>query len=181
MNKALSLKSIFIQADLSDQDRLNAFERIYRDHQASVRKTVFWMAGASELDDLVQEVFIKVWKSFERFKGESQMKTWIYRITVNTVYDSYKKNKRKHVSFEDSVFDHSQDHSSSQVELQDLVYQAVLGLKLKWKDVFVLFYKEELTVEEIAEVLKVSTGTVKSRLHYAREAFKEYVQRNGGK
>ena len=93
----------------------------------------------------------------------------------------YKKNKRKHVSFEDSVFDHSQDHSSSQVELQDLVYQAVLGLKLKWKDVFVLFYKEELTVEEIAEVLKVSTGTVKSRLHYAREAFKEYVQRNGGK
>jgi RNA polymerase sigma-70 factor (ECF subfamily) len=134
------------------------------------------MVGAEPLDDLVQETFVKVWKERHRFQGDSQIRTWIYRIAVNTAKDYLKKKSRDpNLTVEGG---RAQAPTTS-LELREGIEKSIQLMDMPTKAPFVLFYKMELSVKEVAESLEMPQGTVKSRLHKARKEFLENLKKLG--
>lgn len=163
--------------DFSTEKSQQDFKVFYQDYQNYVRKTLYWLVGHEPLDDLVQETFIKVWKSIHRFSGHSHVKTWIYRIATNVAIDYLRKNKTE---YQLALAEHNHpSHSQNNMELSQLIDQAILSLPIKLRVVFVLYYKQELTLNEISDTLNTAEGTIKSRLFKSRNLFKDYLEKHG--
>ena len=139
--------------------------------------------------DLVQETFIKAFRSIGRFKRNSSFFTWLYRIGVNTTLSHLKKNKsRRFFSFEklneeatrEDVFEALSARSVSDKptllkELQEKLNEALQKLSNKHRTIVVLFEVDGLSHREIAGIMKCSEGTVRSRLHYAKQQLQGYL------
>jgi len=140
--------------------------------------------------DLTQEAFIKAFSSIKRFRGKSSFFTWLYRIAVNTTLSQLKKHRlRRFFSLENL----HEEASSSEIvetlseggkaerralanELQEKLNEALQKLSPKHRTVVVLFEIEGLSHQEISEVMDCSVGTVRSRLHYAKQQLQAYLQ-----
>ncbi|KAA0546537.1 sigma-70 family RNA polymerase sigma factor [Bacillus sp. BGMRC 2118] len=120
-------------------------------------------------EDIAQEVFIKCYRNLDKFRGDSQMKSWIYRIAVNTSKDFVRKRKYKILYFqrealEDLMRSKSlEDTYVEKSENKQLLLQ-VLSLKPKYREVIILHYFHDLKITEISETLGINTNTVKTRL-----------------
>lgn len=134
--------------------------------------------------DLAQDVFIKAFQSLNRFQGQSAFFTWLYRIAVNATINHLEKSKlRRFFSLEavrddgesasllDRLPDNSvqSDRAACLSELQQKLNEAMQKLSIKHRTVVTLFEIDGLSHEEIAEVTGSSVGTVRSRLHYAKQ------------
>lgn len=140
--------------------------------------------------DLTQEAFIKAFQSINRFRGNSSFYTWIYRIAVNNTLSHLKKYRnRKYLSFDNLDNEASQadifeavasktktEKATLLKELHEKLNEALQKLSLKHRSVVVLFEIEGMSHEQIAEILKCSVGTVRSRLHYAKQQLKLYLK-----
>jgi RNA polymerase sigma-70 factor, ECF subfamily len=169
------------EADMSSETNASEFTKLYSAHQKLVRSVLFQVAGESALDDLVQEAFIRIWKSYPKFRGDSKLSSWIYRICVNVALDHKRSVARKKETsendfarFEDGA--RGQDHKMSD---RDLVEKGLETLSEEHRTVLVLATMQELSLAEIAEVLEVAEGTVKSRLHYAKTEFRKFLASKG--
>ena len=140
------------------------FENIYEEHKASIfrlcRVLVYETAGA---EDLFQEVIINIWKSLPNFKGKSQVKTWLYRITVNTSITFNAKYKRGQQNQEHYLKEMSQENTASN-SLMDNVVQAISQLEHSDKAVIGL-YLEGFSYKEIAQMLGLSQSNVGVKLN----------------
>lgn len=140
--------------------------------------------------DLTQDTFIKAFQAINQFKGKSSFFTWIYRIGVNTTYTYLRRNRlRRFFSFE-TINDELAPNEVVELltaksnlsregavqELQEKLNEALQTLSLKHRTVVVLFEIESLSHQEIAEVMKCSVGTVRSRLHYAKQRLQAELQ-----
>ena len=140
--------------------------------------------------DLTQEAFIKAFQSINRFQGKSSFYTWIYRIAVNNTLSHLKKYRnRKYLSFDNLSNEASQadifeavraktktEKATLMKELHEKLNEALQKLSLKHRSVVVLFEIEGMSHEQIAEILKCSVGTVRSRLHYAKQQLRLYLK-----
>lgn len=167
--------------NITEGTRLEQFEALYTALNHYVRKTLFWLVGREHANDLLQEVFIKVWNNLDKFRQESSIKTWVYRITVNVAHDHMRKNKNSLKEVADYTVEDIQSGSSIETELMNkkIIRRGILALPPKQRVVFVLFYQQDLSLEDIAKALSLPEGTVKSRLHNARDLFKESLRKNG--
>lgn len=142
----------------------------------------FSIVGEAEIaDDILQDVFLKIFEKLHTFRGGSSIKTWLLSITRNTAYNSRSKLRiRKTLSLE--RWTHRQFHPSAesvvieQIELHH-AWKAVLKLPVKFREVLVLYVHHGMSVKEIAETLDVPEGTIKSRLHHARLKFAKQYNR----
>ncbi len=138
--------------------------------------------------DLTQEVFLKAYRSLEKFKGNSQFYTWLYRIAFNLSLDAKRKiaNRVQQVEYDDSLsVDNSENHDRSRalrpdrVALRKELYKKILeGLETlsdEQRTAIILREWEGHSYEEISKIMDCSTGTVMSRLHYAREKLKKEI------
>lgn len=129
-----------------------------------------------EAEEVAQDTFIKVFKSLDRFKGDSKFSTWIYRVTYNTCLDNIKKNKKhlNDVAIDEFTFnkldtiDNALDHLMKQ-ERSQLVKQCIEKLPEDSSALITLFYFEEMSLEEISKIINVETNTVKVKLYRARK------------
>jgi RNA polymerase sigma-70 factor (ECF subfamily) len=144
--------------------------------------------------DVVQEVFLKVFRSISSFRQDSSLKTWIYRIAVNEARNHrrwFSRHRRQEVCLDADTrsFDHDArgyqdwlpDPGRSPFDLaldretQALIEQALLKLNPKFRTALVLRELEGLSYEEIAEILEISLGTVKSRILRGRDALRKHL------
>ncbi len=132
--------------------------------------------------DVVQEVFVRVFRAADRFRAGARFTTWLYRITTNCCYDALRRSKtHPEEPVDKEVFDLSErdcegpGESARRRELQAALSDAVARLSPKLREVFALRFFEELSYERIAEVVGCSTGTVMSRLFYARQRLRELL------
>lgn len=147
---------------------------------------------AIECEDLAQEVFLKVFRKLDTFQHESAFFTWLYRITVNAATDYLSRASRRRLRLveEDAVLDEgARLHGGMDVEAQSpaapllrdelalVTRQIVDKLPEKYRTILVLREFEDLSYNEIAEVLQCNLGTVESRLFRARQRFKEQLER----
>ena len=147
-------------------------------------------SNREDASDLTQEAFIKAFRSINRFKGKSSFFTWLYRIAVNNTLSTLKKNRFKHFFSLESVND---EMSQSEIvetltsklgadkptilkELQEKLNEALQKLSLKHRAVVVLHEIEGLSHQEIAIITKSSEGTVRSRLHYAKQQLQGHLK-----
>ena len=169
----------------------DAYEILLQRYQQPVYNLVYrLMNDPSDASDIVQEVFLKVFKNIGNFRGNSSLKTWIYRIAVNEAYNHrrwFSRHQRREVAlgpeeglrtYADSLadtsrtpFDQAADH-----ETFALVEAALDKLNPKFRAVVVLRDIEDLSYEEIAAVLDISIGTVKSRILRGREALRKILE-----
>ncbi|MBC6973173.1 sigma-70 family RNA polymerase sigma factor [Bacillus sp. Xin] len=146
---------------------------VIREHWQDVWNYSFIITKDTHLsDDITQEVFIKVFKKWNSFRNESSVKTWLLKITRNTALNYLKSSYFKRISLV-SFFRNDKEYPSAEKqflekETMNEVWDSVLKLPQKHREVLILDAKYELSYDEIAETLGVSIGTVKSRLHRAR-------------
>jgi RNA polymerase sigma-70 factor (ECF subfamily) len=174
LNSAVvSITNFFTKSEKSESEQ---FSDLYNRYQKLVRSVIFQIAGPSHLGDLVQETFIRVWEKLPEFRRESEVSSWIYRIAVNISLDHLRSEKR-HPTSSDKILEFKADGSDIEQTLsnRELVSESLMALSVEHRTVTVLSLIHELSLSEIAKVLEISEGTVKSRLHYAREHLKQHV------
>jgi RNA polymerase sigma-70 factor (ECF subfamily) len=159
-----------------------SFRELYRRYEQRVRSTLYQLCGSDGLDDLVQEVFLRVWKGLPKLRQASYFGTWLYRICWNVATDrrrqvaKYQPSLPEELALE-SAFSRPQDTPNlMQLHYQDLIQRGLQSLSLDHRTVLVLHDLEGIPQKEIAEILKLSLGTVKSRLFYARSQLRKFFQ-----
>lgn len=152
---------------------------------AVYQEKVYWLIRRmvidhDDTDDLVQETFLKVWKNIGKFKGESSLFTWIYRIATNEALGFIKAKKRKFIfsliGFEDHYLKKINDDSFfTGDEIQKKLQKAILSLPEKQRLVFNMKYYEEVKYEEMSEILGTSVGALKASYHHAVKKIEKFV------
>jgi len=159
----------------------SAFEQLIERHQALVTGTIARMLGSnSDVEDIAQQVFIRVWRSAPRYKHRAKFTTWLLKITRNLVFNELRRTKRHpHVPFQppdapaedlplkDDVTP-GPDTSLLQNELQHAIENAITRLPETQRMALVLRRYEELSYEEIADILELTVPAIKSLLFRAR-------------
>lgn len=173
---------------LCQQGERDVFRLLYQRYQQRVRSTLYQLCGSSSLDDLVQEVFLKAWKELPKLKTPKYFSTWLYRISWNVATDQRRKLARgqEKTSLNEKSWEKEQLNSSKllnsqsvpdlmQLHYQDLVQRGLNNLSFDHRAVLVLHDLEDLPQKQVAEILNVPVGTVKSRLFHARNSLKKFL------
>jgi RNA polymerase sigma-70 factor, ECF subfamily len=159
---------------VGDKDALGQF---YRQYRSEVARNLYRVLGPGrvDLEDVLQEVFIEVFRSIARFRGDSKVSTWLYRICLNVALQRLRKRKRlAEVGTDEGP--ELRDEATPQRTLEArermaAVYRILDHLAPKKRVVFVLHEIEGREPKEIAEIVGAPVLTVRTRLHYARKEF----------
>jgi len=136
-----------------------------------------------DTDDLVQEVFVKVWKNLPDFRADSQLYTWIYRIATNECLNFLRKKKNRYfLPINDVAQELVQKMDSNPLmdgdEIQLRLQKALLKLPDKQRLVFNMKYFDDMKYEEIAEITGTSVGSLKASYHHAIKKLEDYLTLN---
>lgn len=169
-----------------------AFDRLINKYRERVFGIVYNLTGNREdAADLTQDAFIKAFQSIHRFGGQSSFFTWLYRIAVNSSLSHLRKSRvRSFFSLERIDSDEpvakeviaaltdksGVDRDAFVRELQEKLNDAMMKLSIKHRTVVTLFEIDGLSHQEIAEIMDCSVGTVRSRLHYAKQLLQAELQ-----
>jgi RNA polymerase sigma-70 factor (ECF subfamily) len=169
------------------QGEERAYEELLHRFQQPVYNLVYrLMNDPSDANDVVQEVFLKVFRNVDTFRSQSTLKTWIYRIAVNEAHNHrrwFSRHRKQEVGLErddreqgyrDTLSDPGRspfDLAANQ-ETHEMIESALEGLNPTFRTAVVLRDMEDLSYEEIADVLQIHLGTVKSRIMRGREALR---------
>lgn len=173
----------FIIEKLKSPDtRQYGFNLLTREYQ----ERVYWhirkmVIDHDDADDLTQETFIKVWKNLDKFREESRLFTWIYRIATNECLNFLNKKKRKffvpiHDVAGELAAKIDEDYLVSGDEIQLKLQKAILSLPEKQRAVFNMKYFDEMKFDEIAEVTGTSVGALKASYHLAAKKIEKFIQ-----
>ena len=161
-------------------------EKAFSEIVESYSERLYWhvrrfLCSHEDTDDLLQEIFIKVWSSLSSFRGESQLYTWIYRIATNESLNFLQKQKiRAALRFDDitSKLDDKIDEVTGVDgnEAQKALMKAVSRLPSKQKTVFIMRWFDDLSYEDISEILGTSVGALKASYHFAQEKIRAEIE-----
>ncbi|NJM76799.1 MAG: sigma-70 family RNA polymerase sigma factor [Acaryochloridaceae cyanobacterium RU_4_10] len=160
-----------------------AFRGLYRRHQQRVRALLHHLCDPTTLDDLVQEVFLRAWKGLPKMRGSAKFSTWLYRIAWNVGAD-YRRQmaQNNHRIQQQGVWVESMEQTTTpwqQIHCQDLVRRGIAHLGEDRAVVVILHDLQDVSQAEIAEILRVPVGTVKSRLFHARAMLRQFFKQEG--
>ncbi len=175
------------------QDDLDAYEALAARYRNRIQNYVARYSGcAADAEDLTQEVFIKAYLAIKKFRGQCSFQTWLYQIANNVCVDRFRRVKRERIAYslddpvgteEGEVGREIPDTARGPEELaqsrevRDQVQKALTQLSEKLRPVVILHDLEGMRYEEIAEILKIPVGTVKSRLFNARMELRNKLRR----
>jgi RNA polymerase sigma-70 factor (ECF subfamily) len=170
-----------LQKFTNEKTRQEAFNLLLNKYQ----QKIYWhirrmVINHDDSDDLVQDVFIKVWKNLENFRNDSQLYTWIYRIATNECITFLNKQKQKNNTPLDEV---SAELAESLVEpsyfngndIQLKLQKAVLTLPEKQRLIFNMKYYDDMKYEEISEILGTTVGALKASFHIAVKKIEAFM------
>lgn len=145
-----------------------------------IRKIVITHEDA---DDVLQQVFIKVFKGFKNFKGDSKLSTWLYRICYNESMTHLKKKSRQLQLSDGEMLQRLTENLEADVyftgdKIQIELQKALAQLPDRQREVFNMRYFDDLKFQEIAEILNLTEGAVKSSYHHAANKVKEFITSN---
>ncbi|MDO4738204.1 MAG: RNA polymerase sigma factor [Bacteroidales bacterium] len=162
------------------QTRRRAFEEIVNVYSRQLYWQIHYiLQNHDDTDDVLQNTFIKAWKGIERFKGESAMYTWLYRIAHNEAI-TFLKQKKQMSSIDDEDFTEQASFVADDYfdgdATQEILMQAVSTLPTKQRQVFCLKYFEDKKYEEISELVGTSIGALKASYHIAVEKITNFIK-----
>jgi RNA polymerase sigma-70 factor (family 1) len=156
-----------------------SFEQLVHKYQQAVFNTVYrYIGNQDDVQDLAQEIFIKVWRNAGTFKGKSKFSTWLYRIVVNHCINYRRKNRHKQVSLDEMTEQESVPEALrvepdwEQKQKVERIRKAVDELPERQRMALVLAQFEDRSYKEIAEIMKISVSSVESLIFRARTALR---------
>lgn len=144
-----------------------AFERIYRRHLPRVHGTARWLLGTDDVDDAIQEAFVRVWTRLDTFNGTAALGTWLFRVATNVILRHRDKRGRR-ASREVAMALPLEPATTDRPDLRLDIETAVKALPERARAVFVLHEIEGLEHHEIASIMGTDVATSRSQLHRAR-------------
>lgn len=160
-------------------------ERLIEDYGQDVLKITYLYVKDQQLaEDIFQEVFYKVMKNYHKFEHLSSEKTWLIRITINTCKDLLRTSWLRRVTTfgtleEQNQTQYEQPFDMTQSESNNELYEMIMKLPQRYKEVILLFYYEDFSYDEMAKILNIPKGTVQSRLARGREKLKKMMEERG--
>lgn len=168
----------------------DAFGEIVQKYNGLVYSIVLKLVGnPTDAEDLVQEIFVKIYRGLEMYNGEFAMTTWIMKIASNHTIDFLRKKKLKTTSIHDDDEKEQEkrprqfrsdlahpDERLEQKEIRKMLEEAIQKLPPKYREVIILRHKEEKDYTEIARMLNLPLGTVKARIFRAREMLNKILK-----
>jgi RNA polymerase sigma-70 factor (ECF subfamily) len=165
------------------------FEQLVAEHQQMVFRTLARLTGRNDrLDDLAQDVFLRLFRALPGFRGDSSVSTYLYRITVNVAQNEWKRRQREdrtHTSISDGEepletrLAHPGPGALEQMEQSEfaaLVDRHLQALSQVERTVLVLYHQQERSYEQIAHILGMPIGTVRTHLHRGRGKMREALK-----
>lgn len=162
-----------------------AFKEIFYNYRSYAYNLIYKITGKNgNHEDLLQEIFLQIYLSLKTFRGDSSFSTWFHRLVIQVCTGQWRyQQAKKRIPDENTVDFDSVDHlvsnrdfdSGHQLELKDMVEKALGSLNEKMRVPLVLNVYSDMDLSEIAEILDVPEGTIKSRLFTARMKVKEYL------
>lgn len=154
-----------------------AFAELVRRHQGKVRGLLLRLtANPSVADDLAQEVFLRAYRGLVGFEGRARFSTWLYRIAYN-VFLNHRTRGRQFdalpAGFESLAAAPEDEHSATRCDMRRDLSAAIAALPERYRVVVTLYYLQDVSYPEIAEVLDVPLGTVKTHLHRAKKLLRK--------
>lgn len=166
-----------------------AFKKLYNEYAPKIYGILRNYVPPNEIEDALQEVFLRILKGINNFEGRSKLSTWIYRIAVNVGKDYSKKSnniQEKTISMENDNYEEkgdfqpSSDTNVQKQALTELNYELILNIMEKLNEDERLIIKlrdiDGLSYSEISEIMNIPIGTVKSKLHYARKKLRKLIE-----
>lgn len=155
----------------------------FNEKYALYKNTIYSIAytyvhNVTDADDITQDVFMKYLNSNDIFQTLDNEKYWIIRVTINACKSYLKKYWKRNVLLDDDYINRLPSEDISSKEKTD-VFEYVFRLPHKYKEVIVLFYYEDLSIEEISKTLKITNSNVKKRLERARNILRGKVKKDG--
>ncbi len=148
--------------------------------EALARLAFTYVKDRGRAEEIVQDVFIKVFQKIDQFRGESAIKTWLYRITINRCRDELRRWSIRTLFFKSEGIEESIPHGGLspdkkliEKEKEQELGIVILSLPVKFREVIILFYYQEKSIEEISHLLELTQNTVKTRLFRARKKIGE--------
>lgn len=170
---------------------INKYKNVVYNHSRN------FLRNTQEAEDATQEIFINIFNNLKKFRGDSKLSTWIYRITVNTCKNKLKQMKRIKANIMEEMTDEDNDESKKVLEdikedeekepdnifaqknLRSVIYKNMKTLSDEQRNVIILRDIDGLSYEEIAKIMKTSVSAVKSKLFRARENLREMLEKEG--
>ncbi len=161
-------------------------EQIFNKIVSTYSERLYWhvrrfVLSHEDTDDLLQEIFIKIWAALPSFRGESQLFTWVYRIATNETLNFLRKQKvRAALRFQsidaelENRIDSDPYFAGTQAERE--LSKAVARLPEKQRQVFIMRYYDDLSYEEISSITGTSVGSLKASYHFASEKIRETLK-----
>ncbi|MFO1519707.1 MAG: RNA polymerase sigma factor [bacterium] len=193
MNENVSDELLMEYYQKGDQ---TAFRELFRRHKKGVYNYIYrYTNNSEESEEIFQDVFIKLHRASPTYLPTAKFSTWLFTIVRNLCIDSHRKRRLRHnVSLDDyeenetrplyeviASEERSPDNRSSDSEIGKILDEALSQINEDQREVFLMREKTGLKFEEIAETIGVSVNTVKSRMRYALENLKKYLEKSGYK
>ena len=171
-------------ANLKSSDKKEmAFQILVKTYQ----ERLFWhirkiVMNHDDTDDILQNVYIKVWKNVDGFREDSTIFTWLFRIATNESLSFLQKQKRHtNVSMNNEISEYLAESLESDAyfdgdEIQKKLQMAILRLPEKQRIVFNMKYFDEMKYEQISEILQTSVGALKASFHFAVKKIEEFLE-----
>ncbi len=167
-----------------------AFDLLFHRYKHRLRSAVSRILDSREdVDDVVQEAFVKAYRALPKFRGESQFFTWLYRIATNTAKNHLVSKARKHTSTDIDIYEEAASNEYSNLqenenpenllesqELELLIKETVQNLEPDLRSAITLREHAGLSYDQIAQIMDCPVGTVRSRIFRARAAVSEKIQ-----
>ena len=173
-------------AEFSEAEKIALVEKAMVQYGEEIKRLIFtYVRDFAVVDDLFQEVFIIVYYNLDSFRGESELKTWIYRIAINKSKDylrSFSTRLKNLMKLQSSSVAEQAANTEMVVmegESQSELGALVLQLPIKYREIIILFYYKEFSVEEISDILHMNKNTIKTRLNRGRSKLKELMVERG--
>lgn len=177
---------------MTSHDKIAEFEKIIIKYQTMVFRTAIGFVHLKEdAEDLTQEVFLNAYNSWNNFRGDSEISTWLYRIAINLSLNFIEKSKRKNfLQLTGDTFiylfnrDNGEKNPQQQLEISEqekIVKAAIDSLPEKQRIAFVLSKYDDLPQKEIASIMKISEGAIEQLLQRAKANLQRKLEQTIGK
>ena len=176
-----------LMCKVRDDNDIEAFELLVQRYQGAARRVfISYFGRHTDVEDLVQELFFRIFKHRRRYRSQDRFRAWFYRIAMNLAHDQWRQQRRRKKRLLRFFMHqkHEMEYAASAAEStsmmnRGLVHQLeqhIRDLPPRQRQVLILRYVEEMSLNEIAELLGLQVGSVKSTLHHAQRKLKDRLQ-----
>ena len=178
MESQTQLENIIIRCKSGQRE---AFEELFALYQPRLKYYIRRLDANSETDDILQDIWIKVFRKIGKLKENSSFPIWLYRIARNEVFGRFRQdNKFFELPQEQELTEYADDDHEFSADDAEQVHNALNKIQPYHREVLTLSFIEQMTYQQIAEVIGCSIGTVRSRIFYAKQSLRKEMESNDG-